>query len=92
MNSAFVGYEELSRSRRVLSTEALGPNRNCPFHLMNQPKFPDFGLNGKRPYPWFTCPPTIHFKFITKCDKCYYKVRQLIAFVRTHPNLVSLRH
>ena len=23
----------------------------------------------------FTCPPTIYFKFITKCDKCYYKVR-----------------
>ena len=22
--------------------------------------------------------PTIHFKFITKCDKCYYKVWQLI--------------
>ena len=21
------------------------------------------------------CPPTIHFKFITKCVKCYYKVR-----------------
>ena len=26
----------------------------------------------------YTCPPTIHFKFITKCDNCYYKVRQLI--------------
>ena len=26
----------------------------------------------------FTCPPTINFKFITKCDNCYYKVRQLI--------------
>ena len=26
----------------------------------------------------FTCPPTIHFKVIKKCDKCYYKVRQLI--------------
>ena len=26
---------------------------------------------------WFTCPPTIHFKFTTKCDKCYCKVRQL---------------
>ena len=25
MNSAFVGYEELSRSRRVLSTEAEHP-------------------------------------------------------------------
>ena len=25
----------------------------------------------------FTCPPTIYFKFITKCNKCYYKVRQL---------------
>ena len=25
----------------------------------------------------YTCPPTIYFKFITKCDKCYYKVRQL---------------
>ena len=26
---------------------------------------------------WFTCPSTIHFKFLTKCDKCHYKVRQL---------------
>ena len=25
----------------------------------------------------FTCPPTTYFKFITKCDKCYYKARQL---------------
>ena len=25
----------------------------------------------------FTCPPTIYFKFITKCDKCYYRVRQV---------------
>ena len=23
----------------------------------------------------FTGPLTIHFKFISKCDKCYYKVR-----------------
>ena len=45
----------------------------------------------------FTCPPTIHFKFITKCDglfhykvlwsvitkcdKCYYKVRQVLQSV-----------
>ena len=26
----------------------------------------------------FTCPSTIHFKFLTKCDKCHYKVRQLL--------------
>ena len=26
----------------------------------------------------FTRRPTIHFKFITKCNKCYYTVRQLI--------------
>ena len=26
----------------------------------------------------FTGPPTINFKFITECDNCYYKVRQLI--------------
>ena len=26
----------------------------------------------------FTRRPTIHFKFITKFNKCYYKVRQLI--------------
>ena len=25
----------------------------------------------------FTCPPTIYFKFITKCGKCYYKMREL---------------
>ena len=29
----------------------------------------------------FTCPPTIHFEFITKCDKCYYKVRQVLQSV-----------
>ena len=28
----------------------------------------------------FTCPPTIYFRFITKCDKCYYKVRQLFYY------------
>ena len=28
----------------------------------------------------FSCPPTIYFKFITKCDKCYYKVRQLFYY------------
>ena len=28
----------------------------------------------------FTCPPTICFKFITKYDKCYYKVRQLFYY------------
>ena len=28
----------------------------------------------------FTCPPTICFKFITKCDKCYYKVWQLFYY------------
>ena len=28
----------------------------------------------------FTCPPTVYFKFITKCDKCYYKVRQLYYY------------
>ena len=28
----------------------------------------------------FTCPLTIYFKFITKCDKCYYKVRQLFYY------------
>ena len=27
----------------------------------------------------FTCPPTIHFKFFTKCDSLfYYKVRQVL--------------
>ena len=26
----------------------------------------------------FTCPPIIHFKFITKCDKWFYKVRQVL--------------
>ena len=29
----------------------------------------------------FTCPPTIYFEFITKCDKCYYKVRQVLQSV-----------
>ena len=27
----------------------VGPNRNGPFHLMNQPKFPEFWVNGKHP-------------------------------------------
>ena len=26
----------------------------------------------------FTCPLTVHFKSITKCDKCCYKVRQVL--------------
>ena len=26
----------------------------------------------------FTYLPTMHFKFITKCGKCYYKVRQVV--------------
>ena len=30
------------------------------------------------PITGLTCPSTIHFKFITKCDNCYYKVRQLL--------------
>ena len=25
-----------------------------------------------------TGPPTIHFKLITKCDKCCYKMRQVL--------------
>ena len=25
----------------------VGPNRNGPFHFMYQPRFPEFGLNGK---------------------------------------------
>ena len=29
----------------------------------------------------FTCPLIIYFKFITKCDKCYYKVRQVLQSV-----------
>ena len=38
----------------------------------------------------FTCPPSIHFKFITKCDnfitKCdrYYKVRRLLQSATEH--------
>ena len=32
----------------------------------------------------FTCPPTVHFKFITKCDNCYYKVRQVLQSVTEH--------
>ena len=28
----------------------VGPNRNGPFHLMNQPKFPDFWVEWKAPY------------------------------------------
>ena len=27
----------------------VGPNRNGPFHLMNQPKFPEFGVQWKAP-------------------------------------------
>ena len=29
----------------------------------------------------FTCPPTIYLKFITECDKCYYKVGQVLQSV-----------
>ena len=31
----------------------------------------------------FTCPLTIHFEFITKCDKCYYKVRLFLLLSAT---------
>ena len=31
---------------------------------------------GDNTYYGVTCPQTVHFKFITKYDKCYYKVRQ----------------
>ena len=34
----------------------------------------------------FTCPSTIHFKFLTKCDKCHYKVRQLLFLQSVHCN------
>ena len=37
----------------------------------------------------FICPPTIHFKFITKCNKCYYKVRQVLQSATKH-SLCSL--
>ena len=32
----------------------------------------------------FTCPRTIHFKFITKCDKCYFKVRRSLQSSTEH--------
>ena len=25
----------------------------------------------------FSCPLTVHFRFVTKCDKCHYKVLQI---------------
>ena len=28
----------------------------------------------------FTYPPTVHLKFITKCGKCCYKLRQLVYY------------
>ena len=31
---------------------------------------------GDNTYYGVTCPPAVHFKFITKCYKCYYEVRQ----------------
>ena len=31
-------------------TISVGPNRNGPFHLMNQPKFPEFGVEWKAPF------------------------------------------
>ena len=38
----------------------------------------------------FTYPPTLYFKFITKCDKCYYKVRQLFYYKVRHVLLQSV--
>ena len=38
MNSAFVGYEELSRSRRVLSTSAITPSSiGLILHILRKP-------------------------------------------------------
>ena len=39
----------------------------------------------------FTCPPTMHFKFITKCNKCSYKVRQLILLQRAMVSYFKVR-
>ena len=40
----------------------VGPNRNGPFHLMNQPKFPEFWVEWKAPVV------LIHFK---NCKACW---------------------
>ena len=37
----------------------------------------------------FTCPATIYFKFITKCDKCYYKVRQLFSNYKVRWSVIT---
>ena len=37
----------------------------------------------------FTCPPTIYFKFTTKCDKCYYKVRQLFFYYKVRWSVIT---
>ena len=29
----------------------------------------------------FSCPPTVHVRFITKCDKCHYKELQIFFFI-----------
>ena len=40
----------------------------------------------------FTRRPTIHFKFITKCNKCYYKVRQLTLLQSAMVCYYKVRH
>ena len=37
----------------------VGPNRNGPFHLMNQPKFPDFWVEWKAPLVFAQSPHPI---------------------------------
>ena len=61
MNSAFVGYEELSRSRRVLSTEAEGRRPLSPLRL---PAYSDLDLSSV----WFRCKTyecLVSFKFLS---------------------------
>ena len=52
------------------------PLRGRPILLITRMITDRIGLHSVL-LPLLTCPPTIYFKFITKCDKCFYKVRQL---------------
>ena len=61
-------YKELYFPRKILRTES-GVNTSLLLSLLL--------LSMITLTTGFTRPPTIYFKFITKCDKCCYKVRQL---------------
>ena len=37
----------------------------------------------------FSCPPTVHVRFITKCDKCHYKELQIFFLLQSVTSVIT---